>query len=244
MNEQSSLHRPIGDLPISQLLSESQRLNQWLYQLIRKCLKGKVLEIGSGQGTLSSLFVQDGFALRISDPDRSNCAFLQEKFNGEPMIKGVHQLDLAIPTFGTTYSGFIERFDTLVAINAMEQNEDETLILNNAKSLLRHRGRLVILLPAHIALYEESEIGFGQWRRLNRSDIRQRLGKDWEVLHTQFFAVSAINPSSDTSDNRDLQGENSETRYHQNVPSFCITDEKFFNQAGLYIFTVARKISV
>jgi len=243
MNEQSPRPQQVGDLPIPQAVSESERLNQWLYQLIRPALKGKVLEIGSGKGSLSSLFVQEGFALRISDPDRSNCAFLQKRFSGEPTIKGIHQLDIATPTFETTYSGFIERFDTLVAINAMEQNEKEQLILNNAKSLLRHRGRLVILFPAHIALYEESEIGFGQWRRSNRSDIRRRLGKDWEVLHTQFLAVSAINPSVDTPNNSDLPGENSETRYHQYVSSFCTTDEKPFNQAGLYILTVARKIS-
>src|SRR5580700_6451837 len=99
MNEQSSLHQPTGNLLVPQPLSESERLNQWLYQLIRQCLKGKVLEIGSGKGNLSSLFVQDGVSLRISDPDRSNCAFLQKWFDGNPTIKGVHQLDIATPTF-------------------------------------------------------------------------------------------------------------------------------------------------
>jgi len=243
MNEQSSVHQPMEGLPFPKQLTESERFHQWLYQLIRPALKGKVLEVGSGIGNLSSMLVQDGFALRISDPDKLNCELLQKKFSGVPAIKGVHQLDISIPAFEAPHQGFIGRFDTLISVNYKDQDVNNPLNLRNAKKLLGNRGRLIVLLPVHIALYEQSELGFGYWRRSNRQDIRARLGKDCEVLHTQFFSISAIPQMLKTIERENLPEADQDSRYHQNVPSFGIIEEPAFNTTGLYALVIARKIS-
>src|ERR1700743_522182 len=101
-----------------QSLIDAGLFYQWLYQRIRTALKGKVLEIGSGAGNISALFVQDEYPLRISDPHSRNCDLLQKKFEGEPVakaiIKGIHQIDLSNPAFEIAYEKFLERFDTVI----------------------------------------------------------------------------------------------------------------------------------
>lgn len=227
MNEHTEGHS------IPSPIAETGSLTQWLYQLIRPALKGKVLEIGSGRGTLSSLFVQDGFALRISDPDKFNCELLKNRFSGEPLIKGVHQLDLTTSTFDIVYKNYIEKFDTVVSILGADEILDHPLRVGNAKRLLKDRGRLIILLPGHIALYGNSDIGFGQWRRSNRRDLSHRLGKDCEIVKIQFLSILETASSAETDP---------ENLYIQQVPSFNPIDDAPFNEAGLYAIAIARKV--
>ena len=243
MNEQSSVHHPPGDLPIPKQLSESEGFHQWLYQLIRPALKGKVLEVGSAMGNICSLLIQDGFALRISDPDRLNCEHLLKRFNEEPAIKGILHLDTSNPAFETTYTGLFGKFDTVVSINYTDQGSNNPLNLNNAKRLLRDRGRLIAVLAAHIALYGESEPGFGYWRRSNRKDIRARLGKDCEILHTQFFTISAIPQMLEAVYNQSLPETDQDNKYYQYVPAFGIIEDATFSRTGLYVLVIARKLS-
>ena len=207
---------------------ESMPPDQWIFQQIRPAMKQKVLDTGSGDGNLASFFVQDGFALRISDPDSHHCQLLQKRFEGEPMIKGVHQLDLADRDFEKTYAKFLGIFDTVISINTRERNANESLIVNNAKKLLKERGRLILLLPVRTALYEESEEGFQEWYRANRRNIRNLSGKENEILSTQYFNVwespQSLAPNA----------------YYQQVPLFLATSGDSLCPTGLWMLVVLR----
>jgi hypothetical protein len=243
MNEQSSLDKQAVDPGIPQLLSESEQLYRWLYKFIRPYLKGKVLEIESGWGSISRLFVQDGFALRISDPNIGSYEYLQNKFKGEPMIKGIHQLNLSNPMFEAAYIKFLGRFDTLVSVAKFGPDIIDPIKLVNAKKLLKVRGRLLVLLPAIIALYGESEEGFDDWRRWNRQDISSRLGKEYEVLKTHFFTISENRRSFKIRKTDDLPALVPINLYHRQVPLFRIGNCAAPNRHGLYMITIAKKVS-
>lgn len=173
-------------------LYEALQLNQSMYSVNRPALKGKVLEIVSGEGNISTFFVQDNFALRISDPMSQNCDSLLKKFDGHPLIKGVHCIDLARPEFEKAYSPFLEKFDKLIFLNILAQNINDPVKIQNAKKLSWERGRLVLFPPCCIALLEESEEGLKDQRYVNCQNIWNLLEKDCELLLTQFFTVSDI----------------------------------------------------
>ena len=159
------------------------------------------------------------------------------------MIKGIHQLNFSDPIFETAYSKFLGRFDTLVSVAEFGPDIIDPIKLTNAKKLLRDRGHLVVLLPAYIALYGESEAGFDEWRRWNRQDISSRLGKECEVLKTQFFTISENTRSfrvRKTGAPRVLAPIN---LYHTRVPLFRISDNAAPNRRGLYVIAIARKVS-
>lgn len=227
-----------SDLP---LISETGQLYQWIYQMIRPYMKGKILEIGSKNGDISELFVSDRLALRISDPDNLNCQALQKRFAEEPMIKGVHQLDLADPAFEITYNKFLERFDTVLLMNTIKGSGIDEVILDNAKKLLRDRGRLISFLPARTALYGESNEGFDDWNQSNFIYIKNFLGEDTQILSFLFFIILVISPSVGDLPRQGRLPDPHSFDYQQ-IPFFKVGDESLGIRKGLSIITVARKV--
>ena len=206
--------------PNLQSLIDAGQLNQWMVQLIRPYLKGNVLEIWSGEGDISTLFVQNGQSLRISDPHRANCATLKQKFEGESLIKGVHRVNLYDPEFDTTHAKWLGTIDTVLSMNAVEQDSTAPAIIKNAKKLLRERGRLILLVAARTVLYEESDEGYLELRRYNRKNIKDILGAEGKII--EFFSVSEI-------------------AHYQQIPFFLVTGQPTSYHSGLYIIATARK---
>lgn len=227
MDPQPLLTQEEEHLSNLQSLIDAGQLNHWIYHLIRPYIKGKVLEIWSGEGNMSALLIQNGLPLRISDPHRRNCEVLQKKFEGEPIIKRVHRIDLYDPEFDANYDNFLGKFDTLLSLNVIEKNTTAPATLKNAKKLLQERGRLIILLPAQTVLYEESEEGLEDLHLWNRQYIKDLLGKEAKNLH--FFTVSENQRSTPVP------------LYNQKVPFFQVTEETTSCRAGLYIIASARK---
>jgi hypothetical protein len=220
-NDQSSINQRPEDLHNSELLCDSAQLYCWIYQQIRPYLKGKVLELEAGTGNITRLFVKDSFALRISDPDRRNCELLQSTFAEEAITKGIHLLDLSNPTFEKTYLKYLERFDTVLSVANSDSLINNRNKLTNAKRLLRDRGRMILFLPSSIALYEQSEVGLKDWRHYNRESIRGFLGKECELLQTQFLSVSDVQPFS-----------------NEDIPNFLPSNAVL--ETGFYILVIAR----
>ena len=49
------------------VVSEAQQLNRWMYKTIEPFCTGKILEIGSGIGNISSFFIHDNHEIYLSD---------------------------------------------------------------------------------------------------------------------------------------------------------------------------------
>jgi hypothetical protein len=227
MDPQALITQKGEDVSNLQSLIDSGQLNQWMYQLIRPYVKGKVLEIWSGEGNMSALLVQNGLPFRISDPHRHNCELLQKRFESEPIVKRVHRIDLYDPEFDTNYDNFLGKLDIVLSLNAIEKDTANPVILKNVKKLLWESGRLIMLLPAQTVLYEESAEGLEDLRRWNRQYIKDLLGKEAKIL--QFFTVSEKKRSTPIP------------LYNQQVPFFQATEETFSCRPGLYIIASARK---
>jgi SAM-dependent methyltransferase len=242
MKEESPTTQQISIPSKNQPLCDPLQLRQWIYHCIKPYMKGKILELLSGNGDFCSFFVKDGLPLRISDACVQNVLLLKRRYATNPEIKKVHQIDLTEFDFEAKYGQFLERFDTVVLINTLQEHVTDQERLSNAKKLLRERGHLIAMLPAAIALYGESEEGLDDWLRWNRRHIMVLVGKENDILSSQFFAVSTdfqLLPSGVKGENS-LPELESTDRYHWTVPNFVWRDQFSSCLPGLYSIVVVR----
>ncbi len=226
-----------------QQLSEARQLNQWMFDTIRPYVKGSILEIGSGIGNISNIFVQYGIPLTLSDLDTRYCRMLEDRYAGEPMIRGIRSIDLGHADFENQYAELLGRFSTVFALNVVEHICNDKLAIANAKLLLRTRGHLIVLVPAYTALYNGLDKGLDHWRRYNRESLRKLLSNDFEILKTQYFNLAGIVGwwlSGTVLKKQELPLGQLEV-YDRLVPLFRIADAITFNQVGLSVIAIGRK---
>jgi len=165
---------PVG-LKTLETFSGAQAINRWLYEKIVSGVNGRILEIGSGIGNISDLLLNDFSNVTLSDLRPEYCQILEKKYSDHPHLDGIYSLDLALPDFKVKYAHLIEKFDTVIALNVIEHIADDLDAINNAKALLRERGRLIILVPALPALYNSLDRELGHHRRYKKNELAKLL---------------------------------------------------------------------
>ncbi|MDR3713319.1 MAG: class I SAM-dependent methyltransferase [Puia sp.] len=214
-----------------------------MFDTTRPYIKGSTLEIGSGIGNISDMFIQQGMPLYLSDLEDKYCRILSKRFLGEPMVRSIFRIDLRHPDFGHKYAELLGRFSTVFALNVVEHIPNDKLAIANAKLLLRKRGHLIVLVPAYMALYNGLDLGLEHWRRYNRQSIRKLLSKDFEILKVQYFNMVGILGwwlSGSALGKKELP-EEPLSFYNKLVPMFQISDAITFKQVGLSVIAVGKR---
>lgn len=168
-------------------LSKADRFNRWMYETIKPWCRGKVLEIGSGIGNISSFFVQDNFDITLSDCDDYYLQTLRDKFTGASNVKNIIFLDLQEDNFHKTHANLADKFDTIFMLNVLEHIEDDNKALNNCRMLLKTGGTLIILVPAHSWLYSKLDKKLHHYRRYTLSVLRYLFDKHQFTMKKQFY---------------------------------------------------------
>ena len=214
-----------------------------MFDTILPYTKGRVLEIGSGIGNISSQFVDAGIPITLSDLDNGYCRMLHEKFDGEPKVKGIHQMDLAHPAFDRVYSGLTGKFDTVFALNVVEHIADDKWAISNARSLLAPGGRLIILVPAYAALYNGLDRCLEHYRRYDRTSIKNLLAEHFKVMRVWYFNLAGIFGwfFSGAVLGKTTLPSGQLSLYNKFVPLFRVADAMTFHQAGLSVIAVAER---
>ena len=183
---------PTGLLTLERFAAATH-FNKWLFDTIRPYCKGHVLEVGSGIGNISKLFLEQHFQLTASDLRAAYCEHLVKHFGQHNRLEGVVSIDLVAPDFSQRYRGFLQQFDTVVASNVIEHIEHDHLAVSNCLQLLRPGGHLVILVPAYQSLYNKFDEELGHYRRYTARTVRQLLeGSGLSVIHQQYFNIIGI----------------------------------------------------
>ncbi|HMH21385.1 MAG TPA: hypothetical protein VK563_06405 [Puia sp.] len=217
---------------------EARKFNQWLFERAKSYVKGSTLEIGSGTGNVSELFIKNKQPLYLSDPKDQYCRLLNERHKEESMVRGVLQIDLKHPEFEIQCAELLGRFSTVVAMNIVDKAS-----IVNAKLLLRIRGHLILSLPANTALFNGLGQGFEKWRSENYASIQKLISKDFEIIRTAYFNLVGISGwwlSGDELKKREL-AKDQLGQYEKLVSVFRITESMVFNREGLSAIVVGRK---
>ncbi len=135
---------------------------------IRSCMGPDVLEVGAGIGTNTEL-LRGGMAGRwvCLEPDPALAARIQ----ASPVLDGPARTVEVV-------TGTVEelppevQFDTVLYIDVLEHIKEDAAELARAWGLLRTGGHLIVLAPAHPALFSPFDEAVGHYRRYTRKSLR------------------------------------------------------------------------
>jgi SAM-dependent methyltransferase len=176
-------------LAVLQLPEDAAKLNNWLFETIQPFIKGRIMEMDSGVGAMTSFFVEKGISLRLSDTSKSNRDKLREIFRGLGPIKGIYNIDYHRPDFEQIYSSVIDVFNTVIALNIIDHGFYDKAALRNAKFLLRKRGHLMVVAPAYTAMYDGFDELPENLKKYNHQGLRNFLNNDFEILKARYFIL-------------------------------------------------------
>jgi len=153
-----------------ELFAEARRWKRYLADVLAPHLRGHVLEVGAGIGsTLRALARSPGVeAWTALEPDPELLMRLESVAREVEASRRIPVRALA----GTLAElPLAERFDAVVYVDVLEHIEDDRAELGRALERLRPGGRLVVLAPAHAALFSDFDRQVGHQRRYDRSSL-------------------------------------------------------------------------
>ena len=236
---------PLDGIGFSTLMniSKAHRLNTWMFESIQPHLNGKILEIGSGIGNLSSILVEHKTPLYLSDYNQEYCRFLEKKFAHTAIIKGIFRIDLVDKAFESTHAHLLGTFNTIFSLNVIEHIENDQLAIENCYKLLAPGGRLIILMPAYPALYNRFDKELGHCRRYTRRSINQLLSAHFRVTQTKYFNSAGIFGwflFGSLLRQKKITGKHMDI-FEKLVPLFRLADKITASKIGLSVIGVGEK---
>jgi 2-polyprenyl-3-methyl-5-hydroxy-6-metoxy-1,4-benzoquinol methylase len=143
--------------------------NNWkkyLRHVVTPYLRGRVLEVGGGIGTTTAAFRNSAqMSWTALEPDANLAGRLSQRAAEltEPVRIIIGTLDAIRPE---------PLFDCIIYIDVLEHIEKDTEELRRAADRLIPGGTIVVLSPAHQALYTAFDEAIGHYRRYDRRSLK------------------------------------------------------------------------
>ncbi len=170
---------------------KANRFYGWIYEEIKPFVKGDVLEIGSGLGSLSKILISSNGNSRIilSDIDERFVELLSRRYGN---FKNVSVKNLNLESIDNPSNANLS-IDTCIMINVLEHISDDIKVINNIYNILNKDGNLILLVPAHKYLYNVIDKSVGHIRRYDKRDIDRILkGSRFKLIKSHYFNFTAI----------------------------------------------------
>lgn len=152
------------------LFAQARNWKRRLARELAPLVAGRVLEVGAGAGATTAGLLTEArpAAWTALEPDAGLFAELEsaarelERKHGLPVRARRATLAELAPE---------ERFEAVLYVDVLEHIEDDRGELARAAARLTPGGRLLVLAPAHQALYSEFDRSIGHFRRYDRRSL-------------------------------------------------------------------------
>ncbi len=167
-------------------LSEAVNYNEFVYDHMRPYLGGKILELGTGIGNLTPLFLRRSTSVLAIDIDPNLLQIHRERVGEHPglTVECVSLEDLA------RRSDLQGIFDSIVSSNVLEHIPDGTVeeVVRSMHVLLKPGGFAVHWVPAFPGLFGSLDEAFSHCRRYTKKTARGLFeSKGFEVLSASYW---------------------------------------------------------
>jgi len=150
-----------------EVMQAARRYGAHLFNLFRPYVGTRVLEVGSGIGTMSRPLA-DAAEMVIGIEPNVNCATrAEDAMRGHPRfsLRVCHLEDCDRAELQS------QRFDTVVCVNVLEHIADDAAALRTFKDILVPGGRALIFVPAVQAAYGPLDAELGHHRRYSKTTL-------------------------------------------------------------------------
>jgi 2-polyprenyl-3-methyl-5-hydroxy-6-metoxy-1,4-benzoquinol methylase len=148
-------------------MREASRYGDHVYRLFADHIGSRVLEVGSGIGTITRRLVEDADLVVGVEPNPHCLEPLREAMGEHPRftLRACH-LEECDRSELAAY-----RFDTVVCVNVLEHIEDDVAALGTFRDAIVPGGRVAIFVPAVQAAYGPLDAELGHYRRYSRGQL-------------------------------------------------------------------------
>lgn len=150
-------------------LAGASGLGDWMFEQFEPLVDGAVAEVGAGIGTFSERLLASGVeSLLLIEPDPACAKTLERKFGGDPRTRIAPETLPDSPAL----SAAAGKLDLVICQNVLEHVADDEGATRQMAAALRPGGWLVLLVPAHPALFGPLDRRYGHFRRYDRERVR------------------------------------------------------------------------
>jgi SAM-dependent methyltransferase len=143
--------------------SRARNWRSYWASTLRRYIAGDVLEVGAGIGAnIAPVNNARVRSIHCLEPDPGLATHLSRA------AREIPRTTVSVGTIGDVAG---RQFDTVLYIDVLEHIEDDQAELARAAQLLRPGGSLIILAPAHQALYSSYDKALGHYRRYDRRNL-------------------------------------------------------------------------
>lgn len=167
-------------------LSELYAYNHWIFSQIRGHLAGSICEVGGGIGNITQFLLNYPRVVSL-EPAPQAFEFARKRFRDHLNVTVVQAFLEECPVSGMGP----QSFDTVICLNVLEHIEDDVGALRKMGELCRADGKVVVLVPAMMALFGEMDRSFGHYRRYSRRSLGQAFrAAGFRVIHSRYFNMA------------------------------------------------------
>ncbi len=128
---------------------------KYIYFLIKKYIKGSILEVGAGIGSFTENYSHlKNSGITLTEVDDGNYSTIKDRFKLKNYI-----------FFQSVTRELKNKFNTIMYLNVLEHIKDDTKEIKDALDKLEINGYLIILVPAHNKLYSKFDKAVGHFKR-------------------------------------------------------------------------------
>lgn len=162
-------------------MREARRYGAHIFELLRGHIGARVLEVGSGLGTMSVRLVDVAQAVVGIEPNPYCLGPLRAALGSHPRftLRACHLEECDRDEL------VAQRFDTVVCVNVLEHIEEDAAALRTFGEVIVPGGRVLIFVPAVQAAYGPLDAELGHHRRYSKASLAatfRKAGLDLTML--------------------------------------------------------------
>jgi SAM-dependent methyltransferase len=238
------------DLRTLEVGEDLPRYTEWLLEDFRAHLRGRVIEVGAGIGTIARRYVDKVDEAVLVEPAPNLHERLARDLAGK---SNAHPLNGTLQdVFGKTVdskSGSVSvaegTFDVAIMVNVLEHIPEDEEVLRLLFRLLKPGGSLLIFVPAIPFLYGALDARVGHVRRYTRRTLSRVIeGAGFAITKLRYFDLLGMVPWFVTGRllRQETVGSGSAKFYDQYIVPLCaLVDNVTKPEMGKNLICVAHK---